>query len=435
MKRFFWLPIFVVFAQLLQAQTNNGLDRPYRYYATQEVMQRIWKENPKLKANILQIESANSDFKIKGSAKKVVIPVVFHLLYTPGKDEYVEAEVYAQLDALNRDFNSIDLPQEEHPSFRREQFIEKVAQTEIEFCLAEIKKGEPGIIWTPSGQAVWSSDDAMKLAKGGGSAPQNTKECLNVWVCHLTTGISGYAQMPGGPESTDGIVIDFSYFGLNKYAKAPYHQGKTLTHLVGSYLGLYELWNDYQACADDEVHDTPIHNAPNYGNPGYPHISMCPDQLVEMTMNFMDNTDDAAQYMFTLGQKLRMQSVFAKGAPREGLTKSKFTCYKRPQNLLGTSSNSDLSSPNANEAKLSVSLFPNPANQSFKLSVSNPDIGKLLVSVYNAKGQLMQQSINEIGAGQHQFDYDSSKWSAGIYLVHTVINNQTNIQRLVIIKP
>lgn len=46
MKRFFWLLIFAVFAQLLQAQTNNGLDRPYRYYATQEVMARLEKQNP-----------------------------------------------------------------------------------------------------------------------------------------------------------------------------------------------------------------------------------------------------------------------------------------------------------------------------------------------------------------------------------------------------
>lgn len=434
MKRFFWLSLTFLVVQLLQAQTDLRLDRPYRYYATQEVMARIWKENPKLRENRLSLEQNVDDFKIKGRAKKVSIPVVFHFLYTPGKDEYAEDEVYAQLDALNRDFNTIELPNEEHPALRREEFIEKVAQAEIEFCLAEIKKGEPGVIWMPSSRATWDADDAMKNAKAGGLAPQNTRECLNIWVCHLSTGISGYAQMPGGPESSDGIVIDFNYFGVNKYAKAPYNQGKTLTHLVGSYLGLHELWNESQACADDYVHDTPTHNAPNYGNPIYPHVSLCSGTPVEMTMNFMDNTDDEAQYLFTFGQKIRMQSVFAKDGPRESITKSKFTCYKRSENLAELNSLNTALTEHA-KGKLSVTLFPNPADQSFKLNVQNPDLGKLLVSVYSANGQLMEQNIQEISAGQHQFEYNSIKWPAGIYLVHTVINNQVDIQRLVIIKP
>lgn len=419
---------------LIHAQVKQ---RPYRFYATQEVMQRIWKENPALNKITSSNEQLNTDFKIKGSAKKVTVPVVFHFLYTPGKDEYLEKEIYAQLDALNRDFNTQQFPKEKNQAFTEEKFFEKVAKTEIEFCLAEGKKKEAGIIWKPSSVATWSTNDAMKSSKTSGDDPWDTKECLNVWVCHLTNGVSGYAQMPGGPDATDGIVIDFNFFGFVKYAKAPYTQGKTLTHLVGSYLGLHELWNENQPCADDYVHDTPIHNAPNYGNPGYPHISMCSGQVVEMTMNFMDNTDDYAQYMFTLGQKIRMQGVFAKDAPREGITKSKIKCYdpsKKAVQSLDIGTLNDF--PNdVIKGKLSVALFPNPADQTFNIVVQNPELGKLLLTVYNTNGQLMQQQITEIGAGSHQFNFNSGKWPAGIYLVHTVINSQSDIQRLVIVKP
>jgi hypothetical protein len=37
--------------------------------------------------------------------------------------------------------------------------------------------------------------------------------------------------------------------------------------------------------------------------PAYPHYSTCTGTPVEMTMNYMDYTDDRGMYMFTDGQK------------------------------------------------------------------------------------------------------------------------------------
>jgi hypothetical protein len=120
--------------------------------------------------------------------------------------------------------------------------------------------------------------------------------------------------MPGGPSATDGIVLDYRFLGSLGTVKAPYDQGKTLTHLVGNYLGLNDLWGNGH-CADDLVDDTPPHNAPNFGCPGYRHISTCDDNPVEMTMNFMDNTDDACMYMFTAGQVRRMRAALGESGP------------------------------------------------------------------------------------------------------------------------
>lgn len=67
-------------------------------------------------------------------------------------------------------------------------------------------------------------------------------------------------------------------------------------------MNLRHIWGDAN-CGSDLVSDTPNHNSENYGCPIYPHYSTCSGKPVEMTMNYMDYSDDACMYMFTSGQK------------------------------------------------------------------------------------------------------------------------------------
>ena len=50
--------------------------------------------------------------------------------------------------------------------------------------------------------------------------------------------------------------------------------------------------------------------------PVFPHYSTCTGTTIEMTMNYMDYTDDAGMYMFSNGQKSRMLAIFASGGSR-----------------------------------------------------------------------------------------------------------------------
>ena len=155
----------------------------------------------------------------------------------------------------------------------------------------------------------------MKKTTKGGLNPTNPKTRLNLWVCNLANGILGYAQFPGGSSATDGVVIDDNAFGSTGTVVAPYHLGRTATHEVGHWLNLRHIWGD-ATCGNDLVTDTPNHNAANFGCPGYPHYSTCTGTPVEMTMNYMDYTDDACMYMFSAGQKTRLKATFAVGGPR-----------------------------------------------------------------------------------------------------------------------
>ncbi len=161
----------------------------------------------------------------------------------------------------------------------------------------------------------WGTRDAMKKTKQGGLDPTSPTTKLNLWACTIGGGILGYAQFPGGSSTTDGVVIDSKYFGLSGTASYPYNLGRTATHEVGHWMNLRHIWGD-ATCGSDLVTDTPTHNTANYGVPTYPHLSTCTGTPVEMTMNYMDYTDDRGMYMFSNGQKTRMAAIFVTGGAR-----------------------------------------------------------------------------------------------------------------------
>jgi hypothetical protein len=157
----------------------------------------------------------------------------------------------------------------------------------------------------------------MKNSKRGGIDPTSPSTNLNIWACTIGGGILGYAQFPGGSSATDGVVIDSNYFGLSSAASYPYNLGRTASHEVGHWMNLRHIWGD-ASCGNDLVSDTPVHKTANFGVPVYPYVSTCLPTHNEMTMNYMDYTDDRAMYMFTNGQKARMSALFVSGGARSG---------------------------------------------------------------------------------------------------------------------
>jgi hypothetical protein len=139
-----------------------------------------------------------------------------------------------------------------------------------------------------------------------------------VWVCSLSGGLLGYAQFPGGPAQTDGVVVLNRAFGTTGTASAPFDGGRTAVHEVGHYLNLRHIWGDRNDCTgNDFVADTPRARQANTGKPTFPHITCDNGPHGDMFMNYMDYVDDDAMYMFTLGQIARMNAALA--GPRSGL--------------------------------------------------------------------------------------------------------------------
>jgi hypothetical protein len=158
--------------------------------------------------------------------------------------------------------------------------------------------------------------NAVKSAAKGGADSWPSERYLNIWVCQLGGGLLGYAEFPGAPTEIDGVVILHSAFGTTGTAMAPFDRGRTATHEVGHWLGLFHIWgDDGTGCGGtDEVDDTPNQAGPNYGAPTFPSITCDNGPNGDMFVNYMDYTDDAVMHMFTQGQVLRMQASL--DAPR-----------------------------------------------------------------------------------------------------------------------
>jgi len=123
----------------------------------------------------------------------------------------------------------------------------QAADSEIEFCLATVDpngNATDGIIRQSTTRNGFGTNDAVKFASSGGSNAWPAGQYMNMWVCNIGGGILGYAQFPGGSASTDGIVVDYRYFGTNGTAQAPFDLGRTATHEVGHYLNLRHIWGD-----------------------------------------------------------------------------------------------------------------------------------------------------------------------------------------------
>lgn len=128
----------------------------------------------------------------------------------------------------------------------------------------------------------------------------------------------GYAQFPGGPSKTDGVVILNTAFGTTGSAADPFNLGRTATHEIGHFLNLRHIWGDAPNCAGfDLVDDTPNAESPNVGKPTWPHVSCNNGPNGDMFMNYMDYTDDDSMFMVTPGQVSRMHTTL--DGPRKSL--------------------------------------------------------------------------------------------------------------------
>ncbi|ALI37391.1 Pregnancy-associated plasma protein-A [Candidatus Nitrosocosmicus oleophilus] len=269
------------------------------------------------------------------------IPIVFHIIYHEDIEKIKKSQILKQFDSLNKDFRNKNIDNVLFSKFPKEKAL--ATDSKLNFIFPKNDpSGNPtdGITFTHTSNEFFESftesgsysleEQPVKSTESGGHDAWNTAKYLNVWVCKLSSP-GGYAQYPrknryGDLVSTDGVVIDYRYFGMGKTTQPGRDKGKTLTHEVGHWLGLYHLWgpSDSPECeADelcdytgDEICDTPPQIGAQCGSPiGYSSEQKCPGCPDPIALNFMDGWDDEYALMFTRDQVARMRGYLEKLRP------------------------------------------------------------------------------------------------------------------------
>ncbi|MDI1355399.1 MAG: M43 family zinc metalloprotease [bacterium] len=278
------------------------------------------------------------------------IPVIVHVIHNNETVNSISAttgnnlntaQIQNQINILNIDYNGLNADTSLIPSV----FKPLLGKFQVNFCLAVVNPtggilAEPGI------------DRINRVTKGWTAPPYTTtyidatvkpnsiwdpNKYLNIWVCGMSGGILGYATFPNpgtsglgglsapyGTTTSDGVVILNTAFGsIGTASSGVYNKGRTSTHEIGHWMGLRHMWGD-GTCATDYCNDTPPAQTSNFNCPSFPYkLGTCTGNTTgEMTMNYMDYTNDACMYMFTRDQKVRSQLIMVNSPMRAALITS-----------------------------------------------------------------------------------------------------------------
>lgn len=257
----------------------------------------------------------NGNFQ-RSSAGTVTIPVVVHVIYSNNANAVTNTRIQSQIDVLNEDYSRTNSDASNTPA----AFQGVAANTDIQFCLAtRDPQGNTttGINRIQNSQANHNMNQAATLKS---IVQWDPYSYLNVWVVESINGgnILGYATFPtnlAGNPNLDGVVCASPFFGFGS-SGAPYNRGRTMTHEVGHWLGLFHTFQGGCAgmtqsnCASggDLCCDTPPTSQPAYGCPSTRNTcsETFPSNQNDMTMNFMDYVDDQCMNLFTTDQSNRM---------------------------------------------------------------------------------------------------------------------------------
>lgn len=216
-----------------------------------------------------------------------------------------DSQIQAQIDVLNQDYNGTGL------SFQ----LQNITRTLNATWFNEVAPGA----------------DLQTAMKNG--LRQGDVKTLNIYTVGFNTssvqGLLGYTTFPADYAANpmdDGVVILYS--SLPGGSETGYNLGRTLTHEIGHWVGLYHPFQGGCSGPNDYVDDTPAEASPSDGcpigrdscinDPGLDrkHTVFTSSSWTIFThplpflavQNFMDYSNDLCMNNFTPGQITRLKS-------------------------------------------------------------------------------------------------------------------------------
>jgi hypothetical protein len=331
----------------LFATAQKQVLAPTRRCETMEELNRIIRNNPGIleqwKAEGQRQYNAylNRAQDAKGErveAGELIIPIVFHIVDSAQRQAWVtDRDIYEQVEMLNRDYSGTKA--DGFNGLVPQEITNRIGRIPIKFVLA--RRTPAGIATSGIERRVAASPGYINIkstATGGLDAWDVTKY-VNVWCGTFSgseAGLLGIATFPfttsGGPQ---GVVIGTATLPYTSNTARSYYptytEGATLAHELGHYFYLWHTFGDNAACnnadfriqdgwplatgAGPEGDDTPDQkgNPSNdgfvYGNPSQNYNVGCIAVDYGIVYgSYMNYFDDRALFMFTNGQRKRVES-------------------------------------------------------------------------------------------------------------------------------
>ncbi len=311
----------------LQIFALNSLAQKTRFCANAACDSIYKAQNPDFSIKKLRYEQAlesqiDNQRSFRVAAEVIRIPVVVHVVHNQASgaiagNNIPDEQIYSQIRVLNEDFRrkSGSLGFNTNPVG---------TDTEIEFFLANIDpSGNPttGINRKFSSKRDFDVRRDADLKTLSDLSYWDSNKYLNIWVTTISSGFLGYGEFPFAEtidgldveanENTDGVFIESTAFGKKSgiNTKGIYSFGRTTTHEIGHWMGLYHIWGD-ERCGNDYVADTPQATGSNNSSFCRDAFSNCTGvRSRNMIENYMDYSPDSCMNIFTQGQKERMRAA------------------------------------------------------------------------------------------------------------------------------
>jgi hypothetical protein len=381
-----------------------------------------------LNRQIEQHQKTNQSSRQQADNTIYRIPVVVHVVHSTASNtiggannvNISDAQIISQIQVLNEDY-------------RRKAGTNGYntspigADAGIEFFLATTDpdgKATTGITRTyyaPKSSFSVGDDDVL-LSQ---IAYWPSDRYLNIWVTALKDNYLGYTQFPtmadtlkGLPsitnEATDGSIIDYRYFGrqMGTVTRATYALGRTTTHEIGHWLGLFHPNGDTD-CGDDYVADTPLTDNLNQTTSCNDIYSNCSgNRTRELIENYLMYSPDACMNMFTAGQVARMRAVLQLSPRRARLIKS-------------------VGSPLTETEALTITLYPNPTTTDPALDIQLKGFQTFNVDICDLTGRLLRtQTYTD--APSTRVVLPVTGLMTGMYIVRVKTDSEMASKRLLI---
>lgn len=264
-------------------------------------------------------------FKLNSLPDTLVVPVVFHVLYNSSTTNISDAQIYSQINVLNQDYLKQNADTVLIPSI----FKSYAKSMNIKFEIANTDpsgKSTNGILRKSVTKSTYLySTDEAKFDSLGGDNAWDVQSYLNVWIVPKikfgSSNVIAYSSDPSNltDKRTDGVVVQYNCVGSVGTLASNFNKGRTLTHEIGHWLGLYHPFEggcsglNTSTCASegDLICDTPPSTYSSVSCA--PTVNTCSEtnDTQDMTSNFMGYSVDTCMNFFTNGQYERMRQIVA----------------------------------------------------------------------------------------------------------------------------